>query len=88
MKNILSNNYGHCYYCVCANEDCSMIYNLFVAKEYRRKGHAKNFISQAIREIRKIGYLGDIKIIADPEGESISKEDLIKFYKKMSLKVI
>lgn len=88
MKDILSNDYGHCHYCVCANEDCSMIYNLFVEEKHRRKGYAKSFVIQAIDEIRKTGYLGDIKIVAEPESESISKEELIKFYEKMSLKVI
>lgn len=88
MKNIISNEYGHCHYCVCKNENCSMIYNLFIVEEYRRKGHAKHLVQKAIDEIRKTGYLEDIKIVAEPEAGSISKKDLIKFYEKMNLKVI
>lgn len=88
MKDSISNDYGHCYYCVCVNENCAFIYNLYVNKEHRRKGHAKQFIQQAINKIREIGYEKDIEIIAEPEEESITKDDLIKFYEKMNLKVI
>lgn len=88
MKNIISNEYGHCHYCVCKDKNCSMIYNLFVKKEYRRKGVAKHFLQEVIKEIRTTGYISDIKIIAEPEENSISKEDLVKFYEKMGLKVI
>ncbi len=88
MKNIISNNYGHCHYCICKNDNCSMIYNLFVKEEYRRQGYAKDFVQNAIKQIRCTGYTGDIKNVAEPEEGSISKKDLIKFYEKMSLKVI
>lgn len=88
MKKDLKNNYGHCYYCVCPDDNCSMIYNLFIENEYRKMGHAKEFILQAIKEIRETGYSGDIKVVAEPEEDSISKEDLIKFYENMGLKVI
>lgn len=88
MKDIISNEYGHCYYCVCKDNDCSMIYNLFIKKDYRRKGIAKDFIQKAIDKIRATGYIGDIKIVAEPEDNSISKENLIRFYKKMDLKII
>lgn len=88
MKKDLKNNYGHCCYCVCSDDNCSMIYNLFIENEYRKMGHAKEFILQAIKEIRETGYSGDIKVVAEPEEDSISKEDLIKFYENMGLKVI
>ena len=87
MKNIISNEFGHCHYCLCEDKNCSMIYNLFVKKEYRRKGVAKHFLQEVIKEIRTTGYISDIKIIAAPEENSISKEDLVKFYEKMGLKV-
>ena len=88
MKNIISNEYGHCHYCVCKEENCAMIYNLYIEKEHRRKGKAKEFIEKAINKIRATGYKGDIKIAAEPEDDSISKDDLIIFYKKMGLKVV
>ena len=88
MKDVISNEYGHCHYCVCQFDNCAMIYNLYIKKEYRRKGHATDFIQRAINKIRATGYVGDIKIVAEPEDNSISKDDLIIFYKKMGLKVV
>ena len=88
MKDIISNEYGHCHYCVCHFDDCAMIYNLHIEKEYRRKGHATDFIQRAINKIRATGYVGDIKIVAEPEDNSISKETLVKFYEKMGLKIV
>lgn len=88
MKKRLENIYGHCDYCICFDEDCSMIYNLYIEKDFRRKGHAKGFINEAIEDIRNLGYKGYIKVVAEPEEESISKENLIKFYEEMGLKVI
>ena len=88
MKKRLENIYGHCDYCICFDEDCSMIYNLYIEKDFRRKGHAKEFINEAIEDIRNLGYKGYIKVVAEPEEKSISKENLIKFYEEMGLKVI
>lgn len=88
MKKRLENIYGHCDYCICFDEDCSMIYNLYIEENFRKKGHAKEFINEAIENIRKSGYKGYIKVVAEPEEGSISKEDLIKFYKKMGLTII
>ena len=88
MKSVISNEYGHCHYCVCEDENCSMLYNLFIAEEYRRKGNAKHLVQKAIDEIRATGYKGDIRIVPEPEDNSISKEDLIEFYKKMGLIII
>lgn len=88
MKDIINADYGHCHYCTCDKENCSMIYNLFVEKDYRRKGNAKILVKNAIDKIRETGYTGDIKIIAEPEDNSISKKKLIEFYEKMGLKVV
>lgn len=88
MKNIINADFGHCHYCICYKKNCAMIYNLFIKKDYRRKGNAKIFVQNAIDKIRETGYTRDIKIIAEPEAESISKKDLIKFYEKMGLKVV
>ena len=87
MQNSINNKYGHCYYCTCDNK-CSMIYNLYVRKEHRKQGHAKELLKQAINKIRELGYKQDIKIIAEPEENSIDKESLIKLYENMGLKVI
>ena len=87
MKNNISNDYGYCHYCVCNEKDCSMIYNLYVEKEYRRKGHAKDLVQKSIDKIREHGYEGNIKVIAIPEEDSISKKDLTEFYIKMGLEI-
>ncbi len=81
----VSNEYGHCNYCIC--NDCSMLYNLYVKKENRRKGHARNLVKKAIDEIRAEGYEYDIKIVANPQ-EDINREALVKFYEKMNLRVV
>lgn len=79
MKNNIDNEYGHCHYCVCKDNDCAMIYNLYVKKSHRRKGHARNFIRQAINNITKTGYGGNIKIVAEPEDNSIPKKTWLNF---------
>lgn len=86
MKHNVNNEYGHCYYCIC--NDCSMLYDLYVKKEHRKKGHAKSLVQKAIDKIRADGYEGFIKIVAEPQEEAISKEALITFYEKMNLKII
>lgn len=85
LKNNIENKYGHCSYCAC--KDCSMIYNLHIFKEHRRKGHAKLMLQQSINEIRKAGYTGDIKIDANSD-EGIDREVLVKLYKSFGLKII
>ena len=85
-ENFVHNKYGYCYYCVCDN--CAMIYNLYVEKEYRRKGYARSLIQIAINEIRASGYEKDIKIEAQPREDSINLEKLIAFYKGMGLKIL
>ena len=85
-ENVIQNKYGYCQYCVCDN--CAMIYNLYVEKEHRKKGHARYLIETAINAIRATEYRKDIKIEAQPREDSIDIEKLIDFYKKMGLKVI
>ncbi|WP_349667101.1 GNAT family N-acetyltransferase [Lacrimispora sp.] len=84
-KNFIQNKYGYCYYCICDN--CSMIYNLYIEKEYRRKGHAKNIIQLVINEIRKTGYSKDIMIDAVPRENSVDVKTLSDFYERMGLKI-
>ena len=81
----IGNEYGHCCYCLC--NSCAMLHDIYIKKEHRRKGHAKDLVKKAIEEIRAEGYEDDIKIVAKPQ-EDISFESLIKFYEKMNLKVI
>lgn len=88
MKNHITNEYGDCFYCVCKDKGCSMLYNLYVEKAHRRQGKATELATMAISKIRETGYNGDIKIVAEPEENSISKKDLIRFYKSLNLKVV
>ncbi|TCX51946.1 MULTISPECIES: GNAT family N-acetyltransferase [unclassified Dehalobacter] len=86
-ENFIHNKYGYCFYSIEAN-DTALIYNLYVEPEYRQKGHAKNLIRLAIREIRATGYNIEIQIEARPREDSISIENLVAFYKKLGLKIL
>ena len=59
QKDYIKNGYGYCFYVI--NPEC-FIYNLYVYAEYRRQGHATKLLHTTIREIRKTGYSGEIKI--------------------------
>ena len=85
-ENFIHNKYGYCFYSIEAN-DTAMIFNLYVEPEYRQKGHAKNLIRLAIREIRATGYNKEIQVEARPREESINIENLVSFYKRMGLKI-
>jgi ribosomal protein S18 acetylase RimI-like enzyme len=63
------------------------IYNLFIHPKFRRQGKAKILLQNAIECIRKTGYNGEIQIVAEPQENSICKENLITFYKSMGLVV-
>jgi GNAT superfamily N-acetyltransferase len=84
--NLIQNQYGSCAYCICDN--CSMIYDLYVQKKHRRKGHAKELIQTAIDAVRLTGYDKEISVEARPTEDSIDIEKLILFYKEMGLNVI
>jgi ribosomal protein S18 acetylase RimI-like enzyme len=86
-ENFIHNKYGYCFYSIEAN-DTAMIFNLYVEPEYRQKGHAKNLIRLAIREIREVGYNNEIQIEARPREDSIDVEKLVAFYKRMGLKIL
>ena len=87
-KKVLQDKYGHCCYCCCKERDCACIYNLYVNKEYRKQGHSKRFLKEAIKSIRETGFKKAIQIRPTPEENSISKKDLAEYYKRMGLKVI
>lgn len=82
MERKINNQYGHCSYCIC--DKYTMIYNLYVKKDHRRKGYAKALIEKAIDEIRKTGYTGYIKVIAESD-EDINRDILVRFYENMGL---
>jgi len=84
-ENFIHNKYGYCFYSI---DDAAMIYNLYVEPVYRQKGHAKNLIQMAIREIREAGYNKEIQIEARPREDSINVENLVAFYKRMGLKIL
>ena len=68
-------------------KDYVHVYNLFVHRRYRRKGHAKHILKLAIDRIREAGHFGDICIVADPKDESVDRAELAAFYKAMGLVV-
>lgn len=80
------NEYGYC--CYCFPSDDALVFNLYVHKEFRRLGHAKELIERCITAIRESGYTKEINIEAEPKENSVSVDDLVAFYKKMGLTVI
>lgn len=88
MKNdehFIHNEYGYCYY---TTSDKPLIYNLFVQPECRRMGHARHLVSMAIEEIKNKCGNTRIQIEAVPKGNSISKKELMDFYKELGLEII
>ena len=84
----ISTKYGYCYY-VINNSDSALIHSLYIEPEYRRKGYATHLIQLILKEIEFIeDFQGEIQIKAEPQENSISKEDLVSFYKRMGLKII
>lgn len=82
----VKNEYGYCCYYI-IKDGKALIFNLYIEKEYRRKGHAEKILKKVIKKIRDSGYTKDIHIQAEPKDGSISKEDLVNFYKKLELVV-
>lgn len=87
-ENYISTKYGYCYYLI--NSDSTvLLHSLYVEPQHRRKGYAKHLINLILKEIKEIeNFHGEIQIKAEPQENSISKKELISFYKKMGLKVI
>lgn len=85
-QNFVHNKYGWCYY-ETTSPRMALIYNLYVKKEYRRQGKARHLIELVLAELNTMGIKKfDIKV--EPYEDSISVEDLIKFYESMGLRVI
>lgn len=88
-QNFIHTKFGYCYYEFNSDRSVCLIFNLHVEKEYRRKGHAKHLLELTINEIRNYeNYSGELYIEADPEENSISKQNLVRFYKKTGLILI
>ena len=90
MMNFIHTPYGYCYYDLdkpVSDGGTYLIYGLWVYPEYRKHGHSKRMLQFLIDEIRETGYSGPIYIKAEPEDNSISVEDLEKYYMKMGLNV-
>jgi len=81
-ENFVQNKFGHCFY---ALGSFTLIYNLYVHPQYRRKRHSSKLLMLVISEIRKSGYEGKIYIQAEPKEDSISKEKLTCYYKSVGL---
>jgi len=85
FENFIHNKYGYCYYSI--NKNSALIFNLYILKKYRRKGHARKLLNAVIREIREMGYDDKIQIEAIPREKSISHKNIISFYKGMGLEI-
>lgn len=83
-ENFIHNKFGYCYYSI-NPDNTAIIFNLYVEPCYRRKGHAKHLIQLVITEINEVK---EIQIEVYPREDSISRENLISFYKKMGLKIL
>ena len=87
-ENYISTKQGYCYYLI--NSDSTvLLHSLYVEPQCRRKGYATHLIKLILKELKEIeNFHGEIQIKAEPQENSISKKDLISFYKKMGLEVI
>ena len=85
----IENDYGSCQYNLEQDADGSYmhIYNLYIEPKFRKQGHAKELLKFTIKHIRDSGYEGEIAVVAAPEEDSISKEDLTNFYESLGLTV-
>jgi GNAT superfamily N-acetyltransferase len=84
-ENFIHTKHGYCYYALGENP---IIYGLYVEPEYRRQGHARDFLRYSIYAIRATGYAGEIKIEAAPREGSVDLPSLVCFYQAMGLTVI
>lgn len=86
---LIENEFGKCEYSF--EEDgigeYVHIYNLYVYPRFRRQGKAKELLIKAIKEIKESEEVKEILIVADPREDSISREALAAFYRRLGLKV-
>ena len=87
-ENYISTKYGYCYYLI-NSDNTVLLHSLYIEPQYRRKGYATHLIKLILKEIDEIeNFHGEIQIKAEPQENSISKENLISFYERMGLKII
>lgn len=84
-ENYIQNKYGYCFYVIEDNE--ATIYNLYVYKEFRKKGKARNLLLHVISDINDHNIY-NIKVEAIPQERSIRYSKLVDFYKSLGLNVI
>lgn len=84
-ENYIHTKHGYCYYYIEGEE--AIIYNLYIEPQYRRKGYAKQLLKLVIYLIKTFGITA-IQIECKPRDDSISLEELSRFYKSMRLQVI
>lgn len=93
VKDMLSESYrspfGGCVYGINCDEYgvYAHISNLYVYKEHRRQGHARQILKFVIDRIRNSGWTDEISIVAVPRENSIPLDKLKEFYKELGLKV-
>lgn len=68
-------------------ETYAKIDNLFVKKEFRNQGKARELIVLAMSEIEKAGFSNAI-IVAEPKEQGVDFSRLSYFYESMGLEVI
>lgn len=87
IEDFIQTRYGYCFYEVEQGRN-AIIFNLYVHHQYRRHGHARELLQYCINQIRKSGHDGKIDIEVAPREESISCENLARFYESMGLNVL
>ena len=84
-ERFIHTEYGYCYY---ALTTYALIYNLYIEPKYRFKGKSKRLSNLVISEIKhEVGTGVKIFIEAQPKENSISKEELEKYYKTLGLEI-
>ena len=86
-ENFIHTNYGYCYYTL-DYVNLPVIYGLYINQDCRKKGYATHLLTLVIGEIREGGYSGKILIEAKPKENSISVNNLIRFYEQMNLTIL
>ena len=76
--------YGYCYYSI-ESDGSALLYNLYIEPDDRRKGNARYLIDLVIKEIKRSGCFGPIRVEAIPRENSIDINTLSLFYRQMGL---
>lgn len=95
ISNLIENEFGYCRYMFDNEWDdnnnktiYAIIYDLYIYKEFRRKGKAREILEIIIKQIREYDYNDDIFISVEPREDSISENDLKNFYDSLGLTII